>query len=85
MEIFLQWLDELDDVAAIVAAQRERVRRLCVSCLVAALALSVLAAAALLALAKPLLAPVLGGLLLLSILYRRQLQSSQTTTLIANG
>lgn len=85
MEIVLQWLDEIDDLVAIAAAQRERLRQAFIACLVSVACVATLAAAAVLAIAKPLLAPVLAGLLLLSLLYHRQLQSGRTQDLVASA
>jgi len=85
MEFLLQWLDELDDVVAIVASQAERARRWLQTGMVLIAAAATLVTGVLLALAKPVLAPVLASLLVLSLLYRRQTQRSQTELAVANG
>lgn len=85
MEFLLQWLDEIDDFVIAVAAQAERLRRLALAFFVLLVAAATLAVGALMASANPAFAPLLAGLLLASLLYRRQAQRGQEEMTTASG
>lgn len=70
MERVMQWLDDLDDLVAMVGLLSERIRNAACSLLLTAVALAVQIGGVLLALAHPPLALAMALLLAVSLLYR---------------
>lgn len=71
MECVLQWLDELDDLAATIAMQAEALRRIALRTLILAVTLTALAALVIIASLDTAGAAAVGLLLTLMLLRRR--------------